>query len=324
MQILLREESSVRAKACERILAHRRRRMAPQSSLRSSRHATPQLHVFDPGFLDDAAGCSCDDTPRTAPSNRPSPPRTSDEEVARSAIEELLAAGGSGAVATRDGDAPGTCWARRADTTWGANVWVESAGHAVDEPEAVRDLYGLAAGRWVEEGLNAHYAVVPTSDASSSMPGSASASASSTCTRSGRRLRPAHRRSARRRRSGGRPATTSARSPSSTFRCPPTRRSRRSSPRHRCRRSRRRGEWDEDLDNPAFATFVGELDGRVVGSAIGCSVELSSLHTGIARPDAAAHLGFAAVLPEARGSGVGTALGATCSTGPRARATPPS
>ena len=71
-----------------------------------------------------------------------------------------------------------------------------------------------------------------------------------------------------------------------------------------------RAEWDEDFDNPAFATFVGEVDGRVVGSAVGCSVELSSLHTGIARPDNAAHLGFAAVLPDARGSGVGTALGA--------------
>ncbi len=53
------------------------------------------------------------------------------------------------------------------------------------------------------------------------------------------------------------------------------------------------------------------MNGRVVGSAIGCSVELSSLHTGITRPDSAAHLGFAAVLEDARGSGVGSALGAT-------------
>ena len=42
-----------------------------------------------------------------------------------------------------------------------------------------------------------------------------------------------------------------------------------------------RTEWDEDFGKPAFATFVGEVNGRVVGSAIGCSVELSSLHTGI-------------------------------------------
>ncbi len=72
-----------------------------------------------------------------------------------------------------------------------------------------------------------------------------------------------------------------------------------------------RAEWDEDFDNPAFATFVAVADGRVVGSAIGCSVEESSLHSGIAQPDDAAHLGFVAVLADARGMGAGTALGAT-------------
>lgn len=72
-----------------------------------------------------------------------------------------------------------------------------------------------------------------------------------------------------------------------------------------------RAEWDEDFDNPAFATFVAVVDGRVVGSAIGCPVEQSGLHTGIARPRDAAHLGFAAVLEEARGAGVGTALATT-------------
>ena len=72
-----------------------------------------------------------------------------------------------------------------------------------------------------------------------------------------------------------------------------------------------RAEWDEDFDNPAFATFVAVADGRVVGSAIACSVEESSLHSGIAQADDAAHLGFAAVLEDARGMGAGTALGAT-------------
>ena len=32
------------------------------------------------------------------------------------------------------------------------------------EPEAARDLYALAATRWVEEGRTSHYAVVPATD----------------------------------------------------------------------------------------------------------------------------------------------------------------
>ena len=53
----------------------------------------------------------------------------------------------------------------RADTTWGPNVWVEGAGHAVEQAEDVRDLYAPAAARWVEEGLTSQYTVVPASDA---------------------------------------------------------------------------------------------------------------------------------------------------------------
>ena len=37
-------------------------------------------------------------------------------------------------------------------------------------------------------------------------------------------------------------------------------------------------------------------------------VERSSMHVGLARPERAAFLGFAATLPEARGSGAGLAL----------------
>ena len=32
-------------------------------------------------------------------------------------------------------------------TAWGPNVWVETGGHAVEEPEPVRDLYAFAAAR---------------------------------------------------------------------------------------------------------------------------------------------------------------------------------
>ena len=61
-------------------------------------------------------------------------------------------------------------------------------------------------------------------------------------------------------------------------------------------------DWEEDFDNPKFWNVVVEHDGALVGSAVGCALEVSSSHTGPARPDHAAFLGFAAVLPEARGS----------------------
>jgi GNAT superfamily N-acetyltransferase len=55
--------------------------------------------------------------------------------------------------------------------------------------------------------------------------------------------------------------------------------------------------------------FVADSDGVVVGSAVGCSVEKSSAHSGLSQPDSAGFLGFVAVFPERRGMGAGRALG---------------
>src|SRR5262245_38320891 len=52
----------------------------------------------------------------------------------------------------------------RSDEIWGRNVWVEAAGHAARDPEVVRDLYGVAAGHWVEESNTRHSVLVPASD----------------------------------------------------------------------------------------------------------------------------------------------------------------
>ncbi|HEU4947125.1 MAG TPA: GNAT family N-acetyltransferase, partial [Kribbella sp.] len=72
-----------------------------------------------------------------------------------------------------------------------------------------------------------------------------------------------------------------------------------------------RADWEESIDDKDYATFVAEYDGQVIGSAIGCSLEKSSSHVGLARPDNAGFLGFAAVLPQFRGHGAGRALGET-------------
>ena len=51
------------------------------------------------------------------------------------------------------------------------------------------------------------------------------------------------------------------------------------------------------------------MNGVVLGSAIACALLESSLHLGPARADDAAFLGYAAVMPDARGRGIGRALG---------------
>ena len=109
---------------------------------------------------------------------------------------------------------------------WGPNVWVELSGHASAEPEAVRDLYALAAAQWVDEGRTAHYAVAPATD----------------------------------------PALIDA--------------------------------W--------FRLGFGQQHVHAIREA-----PATPLTDGIARPDDAAHLGFAVVLEDARGAGVGKTLGTT-------------
>ena len=68
----------------------------------------------------------------------------------------------SGAVALREGQVVGyLLGTRKDDRTRGANVWVDAAGYAVDEPELIRDLYAFSSQRWVDEGRTRHYALVP-------------------------------------------------------------------------------------------------------------------------------------------------------------------
>jgi GNAT superfamily N-acetyltransferase len=68
-------------------------------------------------------------------------------------------------------------------------------------------------------------------------------------------------------------------------------------------------DWEESFDDEGFGYLVAEHDGQVVGAAVACALEKSSSNTALTRPDHAGFLGFAAVLPGARGLGAGRALG---------------
>ncbi|MEV5964065.1 GNAT family N-acetyltransferase [Kribbella sp. NPDC051952] len=215
----------------------------------------------------------------------------------------------SGAVMIEDGELTGyVLGAPKKSPVWGPNIWVEAAGHAVREPEHIRDLYAAAATKWVDDGRIAHYALVPDDpqllDAWFRLAfGSQHAHA----------VRPA---------------------PTTLLLPPPdllVRRAVREDipvlaeldlalPQHQGLSpvfatgelptlEEAVADWEESIDDQDYASFVAEYNGQVIGSAVGCSLEKSSSHSGLARPDNAGFLGFAAVLPSARGHGAGRALG---------------
>ncbi|MGW6280793.1 N-acetyltransferase family protein [Kribbella sp. NPDC055071] len=228
-------------------------------------------------------------------------------EVELTAVWESESA--SGAVMIQGDELTGyVLGAPKRSSVWGPNIWVESAGHAVREPEHIRDLYGAAATKWVDDGRTAHYALVPDD-----------AELIDAWFRLGFGSQHAH---------AIQPAPADALAP------PPelvVRRAVRGDiavlaeldlalPRHQALSpvfsagdlptlEEALADWEESFDDPDYATFVAEHNGRVIGSSIGCSLEKSSSHSGLARPDNAGFLGFAAVLPEARGHGAGRALG---------------
>ena len=238
-------------------------------------------------------------------------PRYADPEVATAEVASAFKQeDASGAVALVGGTVAGfLLGAPKPSPVWGPNLWVEAAGQAVADAEVMRDLYGLAAARWVDEGRTAHYVIAPATDAELLQ----------AWYRLGFGQQQAH---------AIRPATPPAvpAQAAATVR-PATREDIADLARLDLELPRHQGlsptfsagsigsleenleAWAEDIDDPSYATFVAVRDGAVIGSAIGCALEKSSSHLGPARPEHAGFLGFAAVEPAARGTGAGRALG---------------
>jgi len=230
-------------------------------------------------------------------SKRFEPPAATRGEVALLWTEEHA----SGAVALRGGQVVGfLLGTRKNDRTWGANVWVEAAGYAVDEPELVRDLYAFASQRWVDEGRARHYALVPGLDdqVDAGFRLSFGAQHAHGIKEVDERLWPPGARRAEHRDIEAllelAPLISDHQALAPVF----------------------SGiDWDEDADklramlaadiaNDELGELVYERDGRVVASFEIVPVEKGS----IAEPDGAAYLGWAASLPDVRGSGAGLAL----------------
>jgi ribosomal protein S18 acetylase RimI-like enzyme len=71
---------------------------------------------------------------------------------------------------------------------------------------------------------------------------------------------------------------------------------------------RRRGRWEATLSSPDGIGLVAERDGRVVGALIGEIEKPAEGSDTYAVPTSTAHVHDIAVLPDARGAGVGRAL----------------
>lgn len=191
------------------------------------------------------------------------------------------------------------------DPRWGANVWIQLAGHSADDPEIVRDLYAAAAQRWLDQGRHRHYVLVPAGDAEL--------------------LEAWYRLSFGQQQAHGIrevPATpwpkdarpAEPRDVEGLLQIAPllARHQARSPVFATCRRDEDidalRAEFEKDVRSDDIGTLVAEVDDRIVGHLEVVPVELSSMHAGLAKPEGACYISWAATVPEMRGAGVGRAL----------------
>jgi ribosomal protein S18 acetylase RimI-like enzyme len=230
-------------------------------------------------------------------------------EAPAAALEELetlrRGEGSAGVVALGDGRLVGyLVGGPLNDEIWGANEWVEHAGHAVEAAELVRDLYAALAARWVEEGRTRHYVLVPASDVAlvdtwfrlgfgqQQALGIRDVSAEPWP----ERVRAALPRDVDalvelaprlREHQGSAPVFSAG---------------------HDWDLVDLRTEIETEIEDDATGSLVVEVDGRIVGNLVVTPVEKSGMHADLARPERGCYLAFAVTDPEVRGLGVGLAL----------------
>ena len=247
------------------------------------------------------------------------PARYGDADAAAAEVAALWQAdGASGSVAVRGDRITGfLLGVRRRDDVWGANVWIELAGHAADEAEDVRDLYAAAAAHWVEEGRPRHYAIVPASDPELVQAwfrlGFGQQHAYGIRELPGDTPWPEGVREAKESDVDAlvelTPVLQDYQSGSPVF----------SAGGPQPDEEELRREIREDIVSPQSGNLVAERSGRIVGALDVVPVEMSSMHVNLARPEGVAFLSWAATVPEERGTGAGLALTAAGFAWARAR-----
>jgi len=187
---------------------------------------------------------------------------------------------------------------------WGPNMWVDAAGHAASEPELLRDVWAQAAAGWYEQGVRAHYTLVPATDTSlldAWFRLGFGAQHGHGIIEIPERERPAGVREATKEDVDALveigPFLSRHQTRSPVFSSVPEQSA-----------EEVRADVLDDFSSDDGVNLVYEVDGRIVGDFFVCPLELSSAHSGLARPPGAAFLGFAVTQPDVRGSGAGLAL----------------
>lgn len=269
-----------------------------------------EVVAFSDEHLEDAAGLLAARHARDREAEPLLPERFLDPAAALGELQAAWRAeDASGAAAVRDGRLVGyLVGAPRERDRWGENVWVETAGHAVEEPEMARDLYAVAAARWVEEGRTRHYTLVP-----------AEPPLVDAWFRLGFGQQQAH---------GVRevPEERAVRLPPGVEIHPPSDsdvaalvavdlalpRHQRDSPIFSelslPTEAEIREEWAKTLASTEEKVLVAYRDGVPVACWSLVPPGLSRHFRGLAKPERACYLAFASTLPESRGSGIGVAL----------------
>jgi GNAT superfamily N-acetyltransferase len=251
------------------------------------------IRAFDPADIDAAAALLADRHRRHRQVEPLLDPAYEAPDAARTEIEKLLA------------DPSASAWTAERD---GA-----VAGYLIDHPSVVRELYAAGAAAWLADGRNNHHVLVPASDAAL-VDAWFSLDFGQQHLHAVREVPPAS--------FGVVPRSELVIRRPTRDDIPAMAELELVLPRHSHLSplfspvpiqpvDEIEAELVEDFDNPKFTNFVAEHDGKVVGSATACDLAVSSSNNSLIRPASAGFLGYAAVLPEARGTGAGKALGET-------------
>jgi ribosomal protein S18 acetylase RimI-like enzyme len=187
---------------------------------------------------------------------------------------------------------------------WGPNIWVEPAGHAATDAELLRDVWAEAAAAWFDQGLRAHYVLVPATDTALLdgwfRLGFGAQQAYGLMEIPERDWPPEVREATRDDIEAlveiG-PHLSQHQRESPVFSSIPKQ-----------TEEDVRADVLDDFSFDGVANLVYEVGGRIVGDFFVCPLEMSDSHIGLARPPRAAFINFAVTSPEARGSGTGSAL----------------